>query len=50
MFMIEKQDVLMQFIKKNDNKDGIEWAMRGDRVHFTKEKKEMTEIPALRMV
>jgi hypothetical protein len=50
MFMIEKQDQLMEFIQSNDGKDGIAWSVRGDRVAFIKKKQEMNEIPSLRMI
>ena len=48
MFMIEKREDLMAFIA--GNKGTIEWQVRGDRLHFLKERKEVTEIPSLRMM
>jgi len=50
MFMIDNREVLMQFITANNNKDGIVWEIKGDRVHFIREKKDAAEIPSLRMV
>jgi len=50
MFMIDNRDVLMKFITDNNNKDGIVWETKGDRVVFNKEKKDVTEIPSMRMV
>ena len=50
MFMIDNRDALMQFITNNNNKDGIIWEVKNNRVNFTKEKRDVTEIPSLRMV
>ena len=50
MFMIDNRDVLMKFITDNNSKDGIVWEIKGDRVNFNKEKKDVTEIPSMRMV
>ena len=31
-------------------KDGIAWEVRNDRLHFIRERKEMTEIPTNKMI
>ena len=50
MFMIDTQAQVLEFIRANDNKDGIAWTVKGDRVEFIKKKQEMNEIPSLRMI
>jgi hypothetical protein len=49
MFMINDRATLMSFIDGN-SKGKIEWQVRGDRLHFMKEKREVSEIPSLRMM
>jgi len=39
----------MHFIESN-SKGRIQWQVRGDRLHFLKEKREMTEIPSSKMI
>jgi CSN8/PSMD8/EIF3K family len=50
MFMIADQRQLMDFIASNNLKDGIGWEMRGDRLHFVRERKEIESIPATKMI
>ena len=50
MFMITEQKDLMQFIASNDQKDNIGWEVRGDRLHFVRERKEVDSIPATKMI
>ena len=38
MFMIDTQAQVLEFIRANDNKDGIAWTVKGDRVEFIKKK------------
>jgi len=49
MFMIPDRNQLLSFIAGNQ-KGSIGWVVRGDRLHFVKEKKEMAEIPNLKMM
>ena len=39
----------MTFIESN-SKGKIGWQVRGDRLHFAKEKREVSEIPSLKMM
>jgi len=39
----------MSFIASNQ-KGSVGWDVRGDRLHFVREKKEMAEIPNLKMM
>ena len=41
MFMITDQKDLMQFITQNNLKDNIGWEIKGDRLYFIKERKEI---------
>jgi len=50
MFMITDQRDLMQFISQNNQRDNIGWEIRGDRLHFVRERKEIESIPATRMI
>jgi CSN8/PSMD8/EIF3K family len=50
LFMIEKDADLKQFITNNSNKEGVEWQVRGDRLHFVKQKADAKEIPSERMI
>ena len=49
MFMISDRNQLMSFIASNQ-KGSIGWVVSGDRLHFVREKKEMAEIPNLKMM
>lgn len=49
MFMIQDKSQLMNFIASN-SKGSIGWTVRGDRLNFIREKKEMAEIPNLKMI
>jgi hypothetical protein len=49
MFMITDRAALLSFIESN-SKGKIGWQVRGDRLHFTKEKREVSEIPSLKMM
>lgn len=40
----------MSFIAANDQKDSIGWEVKGDRLHFVKERKEIDSIPATKMI
>lgn len=50
MFTIGDKEELNAFIATNNNKDGIVWENNGQSVTFIKEKKEASEIPAMRMI
>ena len=56
MFMIDDKAKLMEFIKQNQQMDEEQkpdrtvWEIRGERLHFLKEKKEVTDIPSIRMI
>jgi len=50
IFMIESDAELRQFIESNNLKDGIEWRVVNDRVQFGREKKEINEIPSMKMI
>lgn len=50
MFMIPDQKDLQQFVAQNNHKDNIGWEVRGDRVFFVKERKEVEQIPATKMI
>jgi len=56
MFMIDDRAKLMEFIKQNQQMDEDQkpdrtvWEIKGDRLHFIKEKKELTDIPSMRMI
>ena len=39
----------MNFIATNQ-KSSVGWVVRGERLHFVREKKEMAEIPNLKMM
>ena len=49
MFMIAEKNQLMNFIATNQ-KSSVGWVVRGERLHFVREKKEMAEIPNLKMM
>lgn len=49
MFMIAERNQLMNFIATNQ-KSSVGWVVRGERLHFVREKKEMAEIPNLKMM
>ena len=50
LFMIKNKDELLLFVEQNNNKDGVAWQVKGDRVYFAQEKKEKKEIPAVNMI
>ena len=55
MFMIEDKAKLMEFIDQNSNlaeeqRARTKWEIRGDRLHFTREKREVTDIPSIAMI
>jgi len=56
MFMIDDKAELMEFIKQNQQmdkdqkKDKTVWEIRGERLFFLKEKKEVTDIPSISMI
>ena len=50
MFTIGDKEELNAFIAANNNKDGIVWENNGQSVTFIREKKEASEIPAMRMI
>ena len=50
LFMIEKEAELKAFITNNNNKEGVEWQVRGDRLFFVKQKADAKEIPSERMI
>jgi hypothetical protein len=47
--MISDKSQLMNFIAANQ-KGNVGWIVKGDRLHFTREKKEVAEIPNLKMI
>mmetsp|Transcript_43083 Transcript_43083/g.31077 ORF Transcript_43083/g.31077 Transcript_43083/m.31077 type:complete len:140 (+) Transcript_43083:422-841(+) len=50
MFMIDNESELREFIQSNNMKEGIEWRTVNDRVEFGRERKEINEIPAMKMI
>ena len=50
MLMMTEQSELQAFITANNNKDGIEWVVNGDRLHFRREKSEVNTIPSKKMI
>lgn len=61
MFMINDEAELMAFITQNQqqaaqqeqsssNRERITWEVRGDRLHFVKARKEVSEIPSFDMI
>jgi 26S proteasome regulatory subunit N12 len=50
MFMIPDQKELLQFIARNNMEETIGWEVRGDRLYFVKERKEIDSIPATKMI
>lgn len=49
IFMINDKDQMIAFCKANDHKDRIGWEINGDRLHFVRERKEVAEIPNIKM-
>ena len=47
--MIPDRNQLLNFIASNQ-KGSVGWFVRGDRLHFIREKKEMAEIPNHKMM
>jgi len=41
---------MQKFIQTNSGKEGIEWAVEGDRLAFKRQKAELKEIPANKMI
>ena len=51
MFMISDYQQLQLFIQGNQNcARGVQWVVNGDRLYFVREKREMAEIPAEKMI
>jgi len=55
MFMIDDKAELMEFIKQNQQldeqkNDKTVWKIDGERLFFVKEKKELTDIPSIKMI
>lgn len=51
MFMISDKQQLLSFISDNQKAGGsVQWLVRGDRLYFVKEKKDMLEIPNTKMI
>ena len=55
MFMIESEAQLQAFIAQNqrdsaESRESVKWEVRGDRLHFVKARKEVSEIPAIDMI
>lgn len=50
MFMITNQQELTAFIQQNQKDSQVQWIVKGDRLHFAREKKEMAEIPNHKMI
>lgn len=48
--MIQDKTELQNFIQNNNGKENIGWEVRGDRLFFIKERKEVKEIPAAKMI
>ena len=36
--------------RKHKNSDSVTWEVRGDRLHFVKARKELSEIPSMEMI
>jgi hypothetical protein len=41
---------LQAFVAGNDGKEGVRWAVEGDRLVFRKEHADQKEIPATKMI
>ncbi|CDW84633.1 UNKNOWN [Stylonychia lemnae] len=50
IFMIDNQQDLLSFINGNSGKEGVEWQISGDRLFFSRQKEQMKEIPANKMI
>ena len=55
MFMIDDKQKLMEFIEQNralseEQRARTKWEIRGERLHFLREKREMTDIPSVAMI
>lgn len=48
--MIDNQQDLFSFINGNNGKEGVEWQISGDRLFFSRQKEQMKEIPANKMI
>ena len=46
LFMIPTDTELRTFISSNNNKEGVEWKIVGDRLHFVKQRADTKEIPS----
>ena len=55
MFMIDDKAKLMEFIDQNralgeEQRARTKWEIRDDRLHFLREKREVTDIPSIAMI
>ena len=52
MFMIKEKSELLAFIESQAKREGakVAWQIKEDRLHFVKEKKEVSEIPNHKMM
>jgi hypothetical protein len=50
LFMIPTDTELRTFIASNNNKEGVEWKIVGDRLHFVKQRADTKEIPSSKMI
>jgi hypothetical protein len=50
LFMIDNQAAMEQFIRQNNNKDGVQWLPQGNSVRFVKQRKETNEIPSNKII
>ena len=41
---------MRRFIAENDGKGQVQWVVEGDKLHFVKEKKDVKEIPSMKMI
>lgn len=48
--MLENITDMQRFIQLNNDKEGVGWAVHGDRVIFQRQKTETKEIPSSKMV
>jgi len=50
LFMIQSEAELRTFISSNDGKEGVNWRIEGDRLHFVKQHADQKEIPSSKMI
>lgn len=50
LFMIQSEAELRAFITANSGKEGINWSVQGDRLHFVRQHADQKEIPSAKMI